>query len=106
MTLKHSSLVARALLASGILFGAAAAQAATGYDITQGQEGLVHPGMTMSQVQRALGRPEQKMAYADQAGPTWTYQVQSPAAPGTKFDVDFGANGKVASARQLLADLG
>lgn len=104
--LKNSPRFARLLLASAVLFGAAAAQAATGYDITQGREAMIHPGMTMAQVQRTLGQPDQKIGYGDRAGPTWTYEVSSPAAPGTQFAVNFGANGKVASARQLIAYMG
>ncbi len=105
MTFKRSSFVARILVASGILFGAAAAQATTGYNIAQGQEVSVHPGMTMTEVHRALGRPDQKVNFANEPGPTWIYQVLSPAAPGTTFHVDFGADGKVASARQQMAEL-
>jgi outer membrane protein assembly factor BamE (lipoprotein component of BamABCDE complex) len=106
MTRKQSFRGAQLALAFGLLASAAAAQAATGYDVTHGQEALVHPGMTMAQVRSALGSPEQKIHYANEAGPTWSYQVLNAVAPGTTFNVDFGANGKVASIGQQMADLG
>lgn len=106
MKLRQMSRGSRMLLAFGLLATAAAAQAATGYDIRQGQEALVQPGMTMAQVRSALGTPDQKIHYADAAGPTWNYQVLNSLSPGTTFSVDFGANGKVVSDGQQMADLG
>lgn len=106
MKRNRTSRIARVLVASSVVFGAAAAHAATGYDISHGQESMVRPGMTMAQVQQALGSPDQTMHYADQLGPTWRYHVMNAAFPGTYFSINFGANGKVASDGQNVADLG
>ena len=46
------------LLAAGLAFGAAAAQAASGVTITQSQEATVGVGMSASQVEQILGRYE------------------------------------------------
>lgn len=96
----------RWLLALGLLASAAAAHATAEYRIAQAQETWIHPGMTEVQVRSALGRPYQDIHYASEPGPTWTYQVMDPSAQGSKFDVDFGSNGKVASTNQQMPLLG
>ncbi len=103
MKRNQTSLVARVLVASSVLFGAAAAHAATGYSISESQEALIHPGMTMAQVRQLFGHPEDTRYYADQAGPTWRYGVSNAGLSGTYFAVNFGADGKVTSARQSVA---
>lgn len=83
------------LLGAGLLIAAAAAQAATGYTIERGQEALVQPGMSTAAVEAALGRPSEQLKYGNEPGPTFSYQLLG--APDTRFDVDFGADGTVAS---------
>lgn len=106
MTFTQTSVAARLLLAGGVLFGASAAHAAAGYNIAQGQEALIHPGMTMAQVQGALGSPERNVRYGNEPGPTWTYRVMNAPFPKTRFDVDFGPNGRVASVDQRVSEQG
>ncbi len=100
MTRQPSLRSAQWLLAAGLLAGMAAAHAATGFDVGLGQEALVHPGMTMAQVQTELGTPDQKIQYPTEMGPTWIYRVGGSSTEGAAYNVDFGSNGKVASASQ------
>jgi len=88
------------LLAAGLILGAAAAQAASGFTITKGQEVLVRPGMSTAEVQSALGHPEQNLHYRNEPGPTFTYSVAG--TEDTVFDVDFAANGRVASTSERV----
>lgn len=104
MTVHRILTTPRALLAAGLFFGVAAAQAATGFTVTPNQEALVTPGMTAAEVRMALGAPEQRIQYRDESGPTFTYRVA--AWPETLFDVDFGANGRVASVSERPDDRG
>ncbi len=106
MKRNQTSRITRILVASSVLLGAAAAHAATGYNISQGEEAMIRPGMTMAQVQQALGSPDQTNHYADQLGPTWRYHVMNASFPGTYFSINFGADGKVASDNQNVADMG
>ena len=88
----------RWLLAAGLAFGAAAAQAASGVTITQSQEATVGVGMSTSQVEQILGRPADVITYGRAPGPTWTYAVGGGSPFGvTEFDVDFGSDGRVTS---------
>ena len=87
----------RWLLAAGLAFGAAAAQAASGVSITQSQEATVGVGMSTSQVEQILGRPADIFIYGRVPGPTWTYEVDASPFGVTEFDVDFGSDGRVAS---------
>jgi hypothetical protein len=102
MTLKLISHTPRALLAAGLFLGAVAAQAATGYTISKGQEDLVRPGMTTAEVQAALGKPSMHIHYRNEPGPTFTYDLAG--MPDTLFDVDFGADGKVASTSERFEE--
>jgi hypothetical protein len=89
----------RWLLGAGLALGvAAAAHAASGVWITENQEPAIRAGMTQSQVEQDLGRPQDVVRYPHAAGPTWSYNVEAPTFGTTKFDVNFGANGKVANA--------
>ena len=80
----------------------ALAQAASGYNITQSEESKVTIGMDTTEVQRSLGPPERIFTYPRQPGPTWTYNVVGAPFGITKFDVDFGADGKVVSATERI----
>jgi hypothetical protein len=82
------------ILAGGLMFGVAAAQAASGSTVEPREESMVTVGMDAAQVEQAIGRPAEKEKFAVEPGPTWTYRV---AGNDSVFDVDFGADGKVAS---------
>ena len=77
-------------------------QAASGYNITQSEESKVAIGMDTAEVERFLGPPERIFHYPRQPGPTWTYNVVGATFGITKFDVDFGADGKVVSATERI----
>ena len=97
----------RWLLAAGLAFGAAAAQAASGVTITQSQEATVGVGMSASQVEQILGRPANVFTYGRSPGPTWTYEVDGAPFGVTEFDVDFGSDGRVMSVgERVLGDNG
>ena len=97
MTSKINPRAIRWLLAAGLAFGAAAAQAASGVSITQSQEATVGVGMSTSQVEQILGRPADIVTYGRAPGPTWSYEVGGSPFGVTEFDVDFGSDGRVAS---------
>jgi len=104
MTLKHIPHAPRALLAVGLFFGVAAAQAADGFTVNHSQEALVAPGMSIAEVRQALGSPAQNLKYHNESGPTFTYRVAG--SDDTVFDVDFGADGKVASVGERIEQIG
>jgi hypothetical protein len=80
----------------------ALAQAASGFNITQSDESKVAIGMDTTDVQRSLGTPERVFRYPRQPGPTWTYNVVGAPFGITKFDIDFGADGRVVSANERI----
>ena len=90
------------LLAAGLAFGAAAAQAAGGVTITASDEAKVAVGMSATEVQQNLGRPADKVTYRNETGPTWAYNVDGAPFGVTEFDVDFGSDGKVVSASERV----
>jgi outer membrane protein assembly factor BamE (lipoprotein component of BamABCDE complex) len=92
----------RVLLATGLLFCVTALQAANGFNVRPEQEGMVKVGMTMAEVEQALGRPARSIKYRTEPGPTWTYNVLVNTMPPTVFEVNFGADGKVASVDQRM----
>jgi hypothetical protein len=101
MKANRIQVVVGALLAGGLLTGFAAAQAATGYNITDRQEAMIHPGMTTAQVRQELGTPDAKLQYPNKAGPVWSYNDPDSLQPGV-FLVRFTPNGnKVASAQEI-----
>jgi hypothetical protein len=104
MKLDRIPFAARLALAGGLFAAGAAAHAASGYTITQSQEALVAPGMSAAQVRRALGHPARDIHYRNEPGPTFTYRVAG--IQDTLFDVDFGADGKVASASERVDETG
>ncbi|CAN5688363.1 hypothetical protein BH09PSE5_BH09PSE5_11720 [soil metagenome] len=89
--------LSRVVLAA-LAVGATAAIAASGFTMLRSQEALVKPGMTVAQVHDTLGRPSINRKYRNQPGPTYTYIVVD--RPDLRFDIDFGADGKVASASE------
>jgi HAMP domain-containing protein len=96
MTSKINLRTTRWLLAAGLAFGAAAAQAASGVSVTESQETAVKAGMSTTEVEQILGRPAHVVSYRSAPGPTWTYHVFGATPFGmTDFDVSFGADGKV-----------
>jgi hypothetical protein len=100
MKLQHISKIA---CASG-LFAITMAQAATGYTVTSNQETQVIPGMSSEQVRQALGQPDRHVKFRNEPGPTWTYRLVGER--NTLFDVDFGADGKVASTSERMDESG
>ena len=90
------------LLAAGLAFGSAAAQAATGVTVTERQESAVAVGMGISEVQQALGRPAHIVKYANEPGPTWIYETAQGPFGAKEFDIDFGSDGKVVSASEVV----
>ena len=93
------------LLATGLAFGAAAAQGASGGTIAQSQEATVGVGMSATQIEQILGRPADIFRYGRAAGTTWTYEVNRAPFRMTEFDIDFGSDGKVMSVgERLLGD--
>jgi len=95
MTGSLRSNVSRAFLLAGLLAAAAAAQAATGFTVTHGQEAQVSPGMDRSAVQQYLGHPAQSHRFGGESGVTWTYNVSGTDL--AVYDVQFDANDKVVS---------
>lgn len=100
MKARNINIVSRALMAGGLFVCVAAAQAATGYNVSDHQEAMIHAGMTSAQVNRALGTPDTKLQYPSSSGPTWSYNDPDGVLPGA-FHVNFGPNGKVASADEI-----
>jgi len=96
MQLKLKPQTAQWLLAAGLALGIASVNAAPGYTVTHEQELQITPGMSADEVRQALGRPAQNVRYRNEPGPTWTYHAASSFWHAV-FDVNFGADGKVAS---------
>jgi hypothetical protein len=90
----------RWLFAAGIAFGAAFAQAASGVAVNRSQEIAVKVGMNATEVRQVLGRPANVFNYRIAPGPSWSYHVVGASYATTEFDVDFGSDGKVISARE------
>lgn len=86
------------------LFAITMAHAATGFTVTSNQETQVTPGMSSDEVRQALGQPESHIKFRNEPGPTWTYRLVG--GDHTLFDVDFDADGKVASTSERLDESG
>lgn len=102
---------ARSLFAVGALLTVAAAHAAGGFVVSPNQEAMVKVGMSTTEVQQALGRPAHNVKFGNEPGPTWSYQVSGAPLVGISedvalFDVDFGADGKVASIGERTVHIG
>ena len=93
-----------ALVAAGLLLSLGAAHAASGFTVTPRQEAMIQSGMSADQVKQSLGRPAQTVQYHNEVGPTWSYEVVGALNESTLFDVDFGANGTVASVSERIVD--
>jgi hypothetical protein len=102
-TFTHTS---RLILATSLLVSFAAAHAAGGFTVTHDQEKLVAVGMTVGEVQQALGRPALTEQFRNEPGPTLSYNVIGGANQTALFDVDFGSNGQVASVSERMLDSG
>jgi len=100
-SLTHTS---RLIVAGSLLLGFAAAHASSGFTVTPDQEKLVTVGMTVSEVQQTLGHPALTEQFHNEPGRTLSYNVVGGADQSMLFDVDFGANGKVASVSEREMD--
>ena len=92
----------RRLIVGAFSIVSALAQAVSGFNITQSDESKVAIGMNMTDVQRSLGPPERVFRYPTQPGLTWTYNVVGAPFGITKFDIQFGTDGKVVSASESI----
>jgi hypothetical protein len=97
--------ISRCLLAAGLVFSAAAAMAAGGYTVNQKQETLIQAGMSQDEVRQIVGRPARVEKFGNEPGPTWTYGVAGGLGYVSMFDIDFGADGRVASAQERIVDV-
>jgi outer membrane protein assembly factor BamE (lipoprotein component of BamABCDE complex) len=108
MTSKLNHRTTRWLVALALAAGAFSASALTGFVVTQKQADVIAPGMTADEVRSALGRPAQVSRYRTEPGPTWTYNVVGilgvGAGESVVFDVDFGADGKVAKTAERMLE--
>ena len=84
--------------------GALAAQAASGFTVSADQQQRVSVGMSQAEVLQALGRPAMNQHFMNEPGLTWTYDVPANIQHHTLFDVDFTADGKVASVSERVID--
>lgn len=91
------------LLTAALAFCPLGAQAAQGFRVDQAQEAQITHGMNVEQVRQLLGHPTQQIKYRNQPGPTFTYRVIGTV--DTVFDVDFDANGQVASTTERIIPL-
>jgi outer membrane protein assembly factor BamE (lipoprotein component of BamABCDE complex) len=99
-TMILAAVMTRALLLVVVVTSAITAHAARGVSISRSHESAVRMGMTAGQVREQLGPPAIDVKYRGAPGRTWGYRVIE-STPGTvQFDVDFGADGKVGSARE------
>jgi SmpA / OmlA family len=92
------------LLAAALLLGAVTAQAASGFSISPSDEQRVSVGMSQAEVMQALGRPSLNQHFMNEPGLTWTYEVPAGLQHHTVFDIDFSADGKVASVGERFSD--
>jgi len=102
MTLHLASRTSRWLLIAGPALNTAAAQAAGGFWITPSDEARISVGMTEADVQQQFGTPVRMLHYGNKPGPSWTYDVHGAPFGRTDFEIDFGADGKVAITSERL----
>ena len=91
-----------AVFAVPLLMALAGAHAAGGYRVMPDQETLVKPGLSMQEVQQALGKPAQMEKFGNEPGPTWTYAVAGTEPMPKWFDIDFSSDGRVLAASERL----
>lgn len=100
MAIRFLTSVSLLIAAIALASCAALTQHANGFWVDKSQQVLVVPGMSILQVQQALGTPTQRIQYRSQPGPTFTYKVTGTI--DTLFDVDFDADGKVVSTNERI----
>lgn len=88
-----------AALALSALASPVFAAAQTSHMIREGALRGIHAGMSQSEVQAALGTPENSPTWASGKS-TWSYRT---AKWNERADVDFGRDGKVTSATVIEA---
>jgi outer membrane protein assembly factor BamE (lipoprotein component of BamABCDE complex) len=88
------------LVASALLLAIAGAHAAG--TVNPPQEAMVQTGMSMQEVQQALGKPSEQEKFGIESGRTWTYNVVGAGEIPKVFDVDFSRDGRVVSASERL----
>ena len=98
----RSSLRLTGWLLVGLVSMSAEARAAGGFTVTTSGENVVTIGMSMSEVQQLLGRPERAARYGNTPGPVWTYRVVDPLFGKTEFNVEFGANERVMAKGEIV----
>ena len=103
MKLTLKSHTAQCLIAAGVVLGVASAHAASGFTVTHEQELQVTAGMTAGEVRQVIGSPLGIQKYGNEPGPTWSYRVAGAGGSSYDviFDVDFGADGRVASVSEV-----
>lgn len=101
--MKLNTQMSRLVLAAGLVSGAAAVHAANGFTVRPNDESMAKVGMTTSEVQQALGRPDRIIKRRNKSNSqTWTYRVVGKSAQNVVFDVDFDADGKVKSVGERI----
>lgn len=105
MLYRLNTSISRCLLAAGLVFSAAAAMAADGYTVNQKQEHQIKAGMSQDEVRQIAGQPVRVERFGNEPGPTWTYDVSGGLGYVAMFDVDFDADGRVASAQERIVDV-
>jgi hypothetical protein len=66
------------------------------YWITPSDEARISVGMTEAEVRQLFAPPARPRHYPNKPGPSWAYEVQGAPFGRTDFNIDFGADGKVA----------
>jgi len=105
MLYKLNASVSRCLLAAGLVFGATAAMAAGGFTVNGKQETLIKAGMSQDEVRQVVGQPARVEKFGNEPGPTWTYDVAGGLGYVSMFDIDFDADGRVASAQERIIEV-
>jgi hypothetical protein len=97
-------------LAAAIAFASLAlgAQSAlrSGISVTKQQEYSIRVGMTAEEVLAILGPPASRFSYRAEPGPSWSYTVTGLLPDNYSFEVQFGADGKVAYAHERYTPAG
>jgi hypothetical protein len=89
-------------LLAGLVLFSVEALADAGFTISRNRENAVAIGMTASEVQRLLGRPDRAVQYGNTAGPVWTYRVVDPLFGRTIFNVEFSADNRVMATGEIV----
>ena len=97
------NLITRIIVAA-LAAAAFAAHAAHGFSVTRSQQAAVRIGMTSDEVRQVLGRPAQVFVFRNSPGPSWIYRTT--IAGDSVFEIEFGADGRVISARERIIPAG